>query len=1175
MNLIERFIRLPVTVTVGVLLVMIFGAVGLMQLPVQLTPNVDRPVITVTTTWFGASPQEMVREVAEEQEEVLKSVSGLREMSSTNMEGRTELRLEFAVGVDKEAALNEVRDKLRQVPDYPPEVDEPVIEAIDPDDLAFIAWFILRQAEPPGTSGPPREGYNGDIATLGDFLEDEVQPVLERAEGIERIRIFGGRERELQVRVDMQALAARGLTLRQLISRLQDENADITAGTISQGKTETSIRVIGQYDDPDEVMNTVVAYSDDGAPIYVSDVAEVILDFKKEIAFVRSMGEPVIAIAAQREVGANALQAMANLKRQLQEVNELVLKPTNWGLELEQVYDQTIYIWDALYQARNNLLVGAVLAAAVLFVTLRSVGATTVVLVAVPVSVMGTFLGLWLFDRNINVISMAGMTFAVGMGIDNAIVVLENIFRHREMGKDRIRAAVDGTKEVWGAIVAATLTNVVVFLPMVFIQAEAGQLFRDIAVALTISFFFYLFVAPTVIPMLTTWFIRRMPAGLREQQTAEAEQTRLAQLTRPVGRIGTWISAQFYNFVIWMSRGVIRRVALVLGLIVVSAVGSLWLMPPLDYLPPGNQNLIFGVLLPPPGYSRDEFRTMAYQVEGFLRPWWEVGPRPDDSEEVLAEKRQRLAEMQRQWRQAVDQHVIPALEQQIQQIRDAVAAGYMSETEAQGALAYMEGTLMGLRYAPPPPPIENFFFVNFNNMAFMGASTSHENAALTGSLTFLMQSSIQGIPGTMGFFQQEPIFRTDRFGGGLTINVVAPREEQVVQAALLMQGVLKELFEVNAQPQPQNFNIGRPELQIDADRVRAAAARVSTEDIRTAAAVAVDGRVVGDYRYQGRAVDLTVLSSVPRHQMDIEMLRDVPLATLNGQVVPLSQVANFIMTSAPQEIRRIEEQPAVSLNIQLPPGMTIQEADNAVQARVAELQRSGAIPPEVRVLPTGSANKLIEFRDAFIPGFILAAVVTYLLMASLFESFLYPFVIILSVPFATLGGFVGLAILHALVPSVKLDVLTMLGFVILVGTIVNMPILIVHQSLNNLAEGMDRARAIAHATQTRVRPIFMSVTTSVAGMAPLVVFGGAGSELYRGLGAVIVGGLLLSTFLTLFLTPTLLSLMLDLMDVIRRLFGRGPTPRPGGHLDVPHEHTEAERRRHAAPVTARTQIEPA
>src|SRR5690606_8786191 len=200
---------------------------------------------------------------------------------------------------------------------------------------------------------------------------------------------------------------------------------------------------------------------------------------------------------------------------------------------------QTVYIWDALYQARSSLLIGAVLAAAVLFITLRSVGATTVVLVAVPISIMGTFLGLWLFDRNINVISMAGMTFAVGMGIDNAIVVLENIFRHREMGKDRIRAAVDGTKEVWGAIVAATLTNVVVFLPMVFIQAEAGQLFRDIAVALTISFFFYLFVAPTVIPMLTTWFIRRMPAGLREQQTAEAEQTRLAQLTRPVGRIGT------------------------------------------------------------------------------------------------------------------------------------------------------------------------------------------------------------------------------------------------------------------------------------------------------------------------------------------------------------------------------------------------------------------------------------------------------------------------------------------------------------------------------------------------------------------------------------------------------------------------------------------------------------
>ncbi len=1171
MNIIERSIRLPVTVTVAVMLVLIFGGLGLLNTPIQLTPNVDQPVISVTTTWFGASPQEMVREVAEEQEKVLKGVSGLREMSSSNMEGRTELRLEFAVGVDKEAALNEVRDKLRQVPDYPAEVDEPIIEAIDSSNQDYIAWMLLIQREPPGTRGLPREGYNGDVASLGDFLEDELQPVLERAEGIEHIRIFGGREREMQVRVNMQALAARGLTLDQLIQALQDENADITAGTIAEGKRETSIRVVGQYEAPDQIMNTVIAYSDQGAPTYVADVATVELDFKKEVAFVRSMGEPVVAIAAQREVGANVLDAMAALKEQIKVANETILEPTNWGLELVQVYDQTVYIWDALYQARNNLLIGAILAAVVLFVTLRSVGATTVVLVAVPISVMGTFLGLWLTGRNINVITMAGLTFAVGMGIDNAIVVLENIFRHREMGKDRIQAAIDGTREVWGAIVAATLTNVVVFLPMVFIQEEAGQLFRDIAVALTISFFFYLFVAPTVMPMLTTWFLRRMPAGLQDDES-KGNQTVLGRVTRPVGLFEKWVSQKFHDMVIWLTRGVWRRVVLVLTLVVLATLGSWWLMPPRDYLPAGNQNLVFGILLPPPGYSRDEFRSMAYHVENILKPWWEVGPRPGDSEEVLEQKRQRLQELQAGWRQHVDQNVIPALEKQIAAAEQAVAAGAMSREQADKATEQPRAILAGLRYAPPPPPIDNFFFVNFGNIAFMGASANHEDAANVSSLGFLMNGSIEGIPGTFGFFQQAPIFRTDRFGSGLTIHVTGPNNDQVLATAAIMQGVLMEVFSTYPQSDPNNFNLGRSEVQIVPDRVRAAAAGVPTSLIRTALAVAVDGRVVGDYRYQGRAVDLTVVTDRPRETHRTEDLGDVPLATVNGEIAPLGSVVQFIQTSAPQQINRIEEQPAVSFNVQLPPAMTIQQAAEMIETRVAEMRDAGIITPEIRIITAGSADRLRTFMRAFLPGFILAAVVTYLLMASLFESFLHPFVIILTVPFGMFGGFVGLALLHWFVPTTKLDVLTMLGFVILIGTIVNMPILIVHQALNNIANGMDRPRAIAFSTQTRVRPIFMSIITSVAGMSPLVIFGGAGSELYRGLGAVIVGGLLLSTFFTLFITPTLMSLALDIMDGLRRLFRRPPPSHP--RRTVSADQSDAKEKR-PEPVTARTRIEPA
>jgi HAE1 family hydrophobic/amphiphilic exporter-1 len=318
---------------------------------------------------------------------------------------------------------------------------------------------------------------------------------------------------------------------------------------------------------------------------------------------------------------------------------------------------------------------------------------------------------------------------------------------------------------------------------------------------------------------------------------------------------------------------------------------------------------------------------------------------------------------------------------------------------------------------------------------------------------------------------------------------------------------------------------------------------------------AVDGAIIGDYRDRGDIIDLTVMSR-GRYERTTDALAHVPMAArqvtpagTRTTVVPLSAVANLVHTSAPQQINRLEREPSITLSVQLPPNMTIDEANGIINGRIlGPMREGGALPPDVRVKLTGSADKLDEFMGTFASGFLLAAVITYLLLAALFESFLHPFVIIMSVPFALVGGFLGLRILHTFEPTVLLDVLTMLGFVILIGTIVNNPILIVHQALNYIRdEGMDRRRAIALSTQTRVRPIFMSVITSVAGMAPLVVVGGAGSELYRGLGAVVVGGLLVSTFFTLFLTPALMSLMLDAQEGVLKLLGRGGTG--GGRRD--------------------------
>src|SRR5688500_8601362 len=830
MSLVERSIRQPVTVAVVVLLIVIFGMIGFFRVPVQLTPNVDQPVISVTTRWFGASPQEIEQEILEEQEELLKTLSGLREMTSEAFEGEGTVRLEFYVGVDKEAALNEVRDKLGQVQQYPQEVDRPIIESVDSGSRDWIAWMLVRPVGNDASKLKPGAGFSGDVTELQTFLEDFVKPELERGEGVESVQVLGGREREMQVRVDLEKLASRGITLDEFNEALRQENLNVSAGAIPQGKRDVTVRALGQYDDPEQINSTVVGWTSAGAPVYVRDVAEVGIGFKRQISFVRSEGESVMALNAKRETGTNVLEVMENLKRQIDKVNKEVLGPKGWGLELHQVYDQTVYVERAVEQATDDLLIGAALAAVVLLLTLRSFGATLVVAISIPISVIGTFLGMALTGRNLNVISMAGLSFAIGMGVDNTIVVLENIFRHREMGKDRLAAAIDGASEVWGAILAATLANIAVFLPVVFIREEAGQLFKDISIAISISLLLYLFVSPTVIPVLATLFLRKMPGGFVEGKGGEAAHeekanTGLGRFTAPIARFAGATSKRFYDLTLWLTHGVVRRVALVVVMIVVALVLSWAMVPPRTYLPSGNQNLIFAFVLTPPGYSMEEYRKLGERVEAVLRPWWEVGPEEGDNEQVLAEKAKRRENLQAEWREMRDKMMVPMMEQMIAGMKAA-----MPPEAFESAGAQMVAELEALRTSPAPAGIDNFFYVTFEGMAFMGAtSIDTQNVA---SLKYLFQQATQGNPGVQAFAMQATIFDLgDSFGSTVDVNISGPDYDQVRAAAGVAQGMIMAKLNAYAIPNPQNFNLGRAETRILPSRARAAAAGVTTASI--------------------------------------------------------------------------------------------------------------------------------------------------------------------------------------------------------------------------------------------------------------------------------------------------------------------------------------------------------
>lgn len=1132
MQLIEFFIKNPVKVAVGVLLLVLFGLLTVVppsilpspiRVPVQLTPNMDEPVVSVTTLWEGASPEEVEREIIDPQEEVLKSVTGLRKLTSAASQGSGAITLEFVVGTNQDVAKQDVSDALRRVKYQIPlnEFENPIVISGRPFGEEAIAWMILSSDEP-GVSVP----------SMKTFVDDNVKSALERVEGIASIGVYGGREREVQVVADPWRLAQAGITFNELAQALTSQNTNVSAGASAQGKRDIVLRTMGQFASLEEIRRTVIK-TGPGGPIRVGDVAEAKDDFKKQYEFVRSEGREVIALAAYRETNANVIETMEGLREAVTGVNREVLSPRGLDLELTNVYDQTVYIHSAIGLVKDNIYFGGALAIVVLWLFLRSWSATGIVALAIPISVIGTFLIIPLADRTVNVVMLAGLAFAVGMVVDNAIVVLENIYRHMEMGKPREKAALDGSAEVWGAVLANSLTTAIVFLPIIFVKEEAGQLFRDIAIAISAAVLLSLVVSLTVIPPLAARYLTSSRAKAREEG---------GRFAHALGR-----------FVGWINGRVLTRLAVVL----ISTVGSVWLSmrlaPEPSYLPSGNQNLIFGFLITPPGYNAHEFRQIGISLEEGnpakgqigIRPFWEAEPGSEQYTKLLGD-----------WSTMVEKFVIPGKLGEIASQEAILKESHRTRRERAEARARIREVRRDIAlWRTPPPPIDNFFYVSFGGQAIMGCSS--KDPGNVRPLLNVLNSTGFSVPDSFAIFFQTSIFTNLGESNSVEIEVRGDDLDRVTAAAGNIAMACREQFGAMPESTPRNFQLGRREDRLVPDRVRAGEVGLNVADIGSIVRACGDGRVVGQYREGGDSVDLTIkfagLDDPDQARGATSRITETPVFTPSGRIVPLSSVCRLERTTAPQEINHIETQRSVKLTIRPPEGMALPDVINTIQNEIVAPMRTAAgygteqwkIEPGIVVGLAGNADKLRTTWDALKWLLFLSFLICYLLMAGLFESFAYPFVIIFTVPFAVIGGFFGLALVHEATwadPTVavqQLDMLTILGFVILLGIVVNNGILIVHQTLNYMSYGRTAEQAIAESVQSRLRPILMTVMTTFFGQLPLVIRPGSGAELYRGLGAVVLGGLLVSTVFTLIVVPSVLSLFLGArMHLSRALFGR-------------------------------------
>lgn len=1112
-SLIELAVKQPITVTVGVILAVMSGILASSHVPIQMTPTVDSVVISVTTNWENASPEEIESDVIEQQEERLSELTGLVSMTSISQAGMGSIRLEFLTGTNIGSAVAEVDQKLSEVPGYPTGVDKPVIEDVDPESVDYIAWIGLSSTD-----------TKFDATTLYDFMNRRLKPRFERIPGVSQVGIAGAREAEVQIRVDPTALAQRGITYAELVQAIQVTNENYSGGLLPDGKNDIRVRAVGRFHDPEHVAEMVIR-RDAAGPVYLGDVAEIVPTFKELTQWVRARGVLMPFMNYQLAHGANLLETMNAIKAEVASLNangglleqEAKRLGLNGTLEMVQTYDASSYVNDAIELVKSNIYVGGALAIITLLLFLRSIRTIGIIAIAIPISVVTSLAVMVAMGRSLNIISLAGIAFATGMVVDNAIVVIENIFRHLEMGK-RVRAAtIDATREVAGAVVASTATTIVVFFPILLIEETAGQLFRDIALAIMAAVGLSMIVSITVIPSAAALLLQQPKPSKNSNESPGSNQpltgfARFRQVLRSVSDLPAIIGGLIRRL---NSRWSIRLATIAI-FAVVTIVGIAALMPPMDYLPRGNRNIVFGALIPPPGYNIDQLSTIGDRLEETIRPAWEMTDQKFQAESASPDK-------------------IPAGEDRRQLI----------------TLPNGEKIL--------PPELEHYFLVGRDGSVFHAGIA--RDASRIVDVVSLFDQAVSGhaAPDVIGLTFQFPLFRNGgQSGSAIKVDVISNDLDEVnTSASALMFALFREFGARTVRPEPANFMLPTPELRITPNDERLRDLGMARRDVGYAVAANGDGLILPrQFQLGSELKDLKIISPAALRSNPIEAMLNAPLATPDGRTVDLESLADVRHIREPARVKHVSRQRAVTLQFTPPAELPLETAVNRVSEVVAQLRRDGAIAPSVVVNQAGTAGNLAAIRKALLgdgsvagaltSSLFLALFVVYLLMVVLFQSWTYPLVILVSVPLATLGGFVGLSLVHhwsitdRYMPVQNMDVLTILGFVILAGVVVNNAILIVHQTLNLLndpavppAERPSRGDAIVQAVQSRVRPILMSTLTSVGGMLPLVLMPGSGSELYRGLGAVVVGGLAVSTVFTLFLVPVVLSVTFELTEKVR------------------------------------------
>jgi len=1012
MNLSRFSVHRPVFTVMVILIVIILGGVSLDRLPIDLMPDITYPTLTIRTYYENASPEEIEELITRPIEEAMTAVPGVEDVYSTSAEGVSNVRVTFSWGINLDTASNDLRDRLdRVVSRLPDEAERPILYKFDVANFPILILGASSKLNP---------------LEMRTIIDDQVKYRIERVPGVASLDVWGGYEREIQVNLDSCKIRALGLPLDQIMSGIREGNVTLPAGSLDRGNFEVTMRTKGEYTSLEQLEGTVVAIRD-GAPIKLGDIAHIDDTWKDISRIILVNGEPGVRLGVRKQSGTNTVEVATRVLQEIGRISRDIPQ-----VRISSIVDTSDYIQKSITNVGSMALYGGTFAVFVLLFFLRNITSTFIIALAIPISIVATFALMYFGGLTLNLMTLGGLALGIGMLVDNAIVVLENIYRHREAGENSEDATVTGAGEVTAAIIASTLTTLAVFLPLVFVRGMSGVMFKQLAMVVSFALLCSLMVAMTLVPMMSAKLLRTGPAHTPNSM---------------MGKLYA-VSVRFFARMEEGYRQVLRfsldRPAVVVITVVLILAGSVALIP------------LVGV----------EFMPTTDEGEVRINAETEVGTRL----EVFAEK--------------------------FKPIQDAIAR---EVPEAINTVSSLGGT----------------------SWRSSGSHTGYVRIALkpraertrsSEQIAADLRRTLGTIPGmTVRTRAGQGLFIFRMFSGGTEKVQIEIRGYDLETADVIAERVKTLVETVDGVTDAQvSRESGSPEEIVMVDRLKAADLKLTVSQIANMLQTVLSGTRAGSYREAGDEYDIRVKIR-DAEKMDVSEILDLPIVGTGGEPVVLRNVVDLQPKTGPVRIERKDQERIINV------AANISGRDlGSVLRDTREKLRSVAVPRDFSIVFGGDYEEQQEAFGELLVSLILALILVYMVMASLYESVRYPIVVMFSVPFAAIG-----VIFMLFLSGTTFNVQSFIGCTMLGGIVVNNAILLVdHINLLRRRDGMPLRAAIEEAGRRRLRPILMTALTTILAMVPLAVGTGEGGEVQAPLARAVIGGLISSTIITLVIVPT-------------------------------------------------------